>query len=64
LKYPTACLEIFTKYDIYYPPLFITDVLSGILEQLQELKEKVAARERVIQNFVLKLLNSVKLYTI
>jgi hypothetical protein len=54
LKYPTACLEIFTKYDIYYPPLFITDVLSGILEQLQELKEKVAARERVNSKFCFK----------
>jgi hypothetical protein len=46
--------------------LCITDVSSEILEQLQELKEQVdalaAAREKVNLNFVLKLLNSVKLY--
>ena len=47
-------------------PLCLTDVSSKLLEQLQELKEQIdalaAAREQVNSNFVLKLLNSVKLY--
>jgi hypothetical protein len=50
----------------FITPLCLTDVSSELLEQLQELKEQIdalaAAREQVNSNFVLKLLNSVKLY--
>jgi len=38
----------------FITPLCITDVSSEILEQLQELKEKVAARERVNSKFCFK----------
>ena len=54
------------RHMAFITPLCITDVSSELLEQLQELKEQIdalaAAREQVNSNFVLKLLNSVKLY--